>query len=137
MRDLRQRCLQATTYVPFLLLWEYGMDLEGTEFSGGKLTGPLLHTNDVGTLLFVIALILVWFSRRTAAIFSVIAGLLCLPLFLFFTVPGLFYYLFDKYEFKVPLQAYFVWNSWAVLGILAVVMAIYLNLRSCFTSKQT
>jgi hypothetical protein len=112
------------------------MNLEGTEFSGGKLTGPLLHMSDIGTLLFVIALLLVWFFRRVAATVSLIGALLCLPLFLFFTVPGLFYHLFNRYEFKVPLRANVVWNSWAVLGILAVVMALYLNLRS-FTSKQT
>lgn len=135
MRDLRQRCLQAATYLSLLLLWEFGMDLEGTEFSGGKLTGPLLHMNDIGTLLFVIALLLVWFSPRVAATVSLIGAFLCLPLFLFFTVPGLFYHLFNRYEFKVPLGANVVWNSWAVLGILAVVIALYLNLRS-FTSKR-
>src|SRR4051812_12333797 len=81
----------------------YGFLIEGTEFSGGRVTGPLLDMNDVGSLLFVLALLLTFFFRRMAATVTLIASLLCLPLFLYFTAPGPFRRLFGKAEWSVPL----------------------------------
>ena len=85
---------------------------EGTEFIGGWLTGPLLNLYDVGTFLFVPALLLAFFFRRIAAAFALTASLLCLPLYLYFVAPGPFRSVF-RGEYSVPLQASFVWNSWA------------------------
>ena len=84
--------------------------------------------NDIGTFLFAVALLLVWFLPRTAAIVSSTAALLGLPLFLYFTVPVVFYRLFNNLEFSVPLRAN-VWDSWAILGILFTVITLYINLR--------
>ena len=71
-----------------VIVWKYGSDLEGTEFSGGWLTGPLLDMEETGSLLFVLALLLTFFYRRIAAATTLIACLLCLPLYLYFTAPG-------------------------------------------------
>jgi hypothetical protein len=38
-----------------------------SEFSGGRLTGPLLKMADIGFLLFLVALRLTFFFRRVAA----------------------------------------------------------------------
>ena len=66
-RDIKQKLMQAVSCLPFLFLWLYSANLEGTEFSGGKLTGPLLHMNDVGTFLFILPLLMVWFVPRIRA----------------------------------------------------------------------
>jgi hypothetical protein len=44
--------------------------LDGTEFSGGSLTGPLLSMADIGTLLFILALVLTFLFPRVAAAIS-------------------------------------------------------------------
>ena len=48
------------------IVWRYGSSLEGTAFSGW-VTGPLLDMEDVGSLLFRLALLLTFFYRRIAA----------------------------------------------------------------------
>jgi hypothetical protein len=63
-------------------------DLEGTEFSGGSITGPLLRMQDVGSNLFFIVLPLTFFLRRIAAAVILLASLLCLPPYLLSTAPG-------------------------------------------------
>src|SRR5262249_8790181 len=70
--------------------WRFTSHLEGTEFSGGRITSPLLDMQNAGVLLFILALILTFLSRRAAAATILLAGLLCLPLYLCFTAPGPF-----------------------------------------------
>ena len=58
-RDGKTKLTQAAAcLLCAVVVRRYGSDLEGTEFSGGWLTGPLLHMKDVGSLLFVLALLL-------------------------------------------------------------------------------
>ncbi|HSS96543.1 MAG TPA: hypothetical protein VLK33_05930 [Terriglobales bacterium] len=133
-KDTHQKLLQASSYLPLFFVWAYALNLEGTEFSGGMLTGPLLHMNDVGTFLLILPLVMVWFLPRIAGIIGAIAALLCLPLFLYFTVPGIFRSLFTKYPYSVPLQSYLVWDTWAILGIVFVAVALLINLRRCFSA---
>jgi formate hydrogenlyase subunit 3/multisubunit Na+/H+ antiporter MnhD subunit len=104
-------------------------DLEGTEFSGGRITGPLLNMQNAGALLFILALIVTFLSRRAAAAITLLAGLLCLPLYLCFTAPGPFRSIF-KGEWKTPLSANFVWDWWSIAGIVTVAIAVYACLRS-------
>ncbi len=110
------------------LMRKYGPNLEATEFRGGRLTGPLLTLYDVGALLFVPALLLRFFSRRISATITVLAFLLCLPLYLYFTAPGPFRQVFGRANFSVPLQTYFVWDRWSVLGMLTLAVAICISL---------
>jgi len=60
--------------------------LDGTEFSGGWLTGPLLSMVDIGTVLFILALVLTFLLPRVAAVIGLASSLLCLPLYCFFIV---------------------------------------------------
>jgi biopolymer transport protein ExbD len=95
--------------------------LDGTEFSGGRITGPLLDTCELGMLAFVIALVvLYWFLRHSASI-ALGASLCCLPLPLYFFAPGRFRTLF-KGEWSVPLSSSFVWTRWTIIPI-AVILA--------------
>jgi hypothetical protein len=129
-KDGKTKLKQAAACLLCAVVWRYGPPLEGTEFSGGWATGPILHMNDVGTLLFVLALLLTFFYRRIAAAVTVVACLLCLPLYLYFTAPGPFRRFFSRAEWSVPLQASFVWNKWAIGGIVALAIAAYVSLRS-------
>jgi hypothetical protein len=54
------------------------------------------------------------------------------PLYLYFTAPGPFRRVFGG-EYSVPLQANFVWDRSAIVGVLAVTVAICIricNLRT-------
>jgi hypothetical protein len=111
------------------IVWRYGSGAEGTEFSGGWLTGALLDMQDVGCFLFILALLLTFFYRRIAAATAVIACLLCLPLLLYFTAPGPFRSVF-KGSYSIPLQANFVWGGWNITGIVVLIITAFIGLRS-------
>jgi hypothetical protein len=55
-------CLACT-----VVLWDHLYNFDASEFSGGRLTGPLLHMADLGSLLFLAAVLLTFFLRRIAA----------------------------------------------------------------------
>jgi hypothetical protein len=50
-----------------ILVFNYGARLEGTEFSGGRVTGPLLEMSEFGALLLIVAAALTFFYVRIAA----------------------------------------------------------------------
>ena len=112
-----------------VIVWRHGSSLGGTEFSGGRLTGPLLDMENVGSLLFVLALLLTFFYRRIAAVTTLLACLLCLPIYLYFTAPVPFRWVF-RGEYSLPLQSNFVWNKLDAAGIVAVVIAACVGIRS-------
>jgi glycerol-3-phosphate acyltransferase PlsY len=111
------------------IVWRYESSLWGTEFSGGRITGILLGMKDAGSLLFVTALLLTFFYRRIAALITLIACALCLPLYLYFTIPSLFRKIF-RAEWSVPLQAGFIWNNWTVAGIVVLAITASVAVRN-------
>jgi hypothetical protein len=120
----RQKLLQtASCLVCVVVAQRNSFGFGGTEFSGGRLTGPILDALDIGSLLFVLALALTFVRPRIAAVLAIVASLLCLPLYLYFTAPGLFRRVFGG-EYSVPLQANFVWHRSAISGLLAVAVAL-------------
>jgi len=103
--------------------------LEGTELSGGWLTGPLLSMADLGTGLFLLALIVAFIHRRVAAAIGLAASLFCLPLYLYFIAPVLFNQIFGfGHEFKVQPDGGFHWDKWAITGLFTVIVTIYICL---------
>jgi len=108
--------------------WRFESPMVGTEFEGGWLTGPLLAMHFVGTLLFLLALVMTFIVRRTAAAIALLACLLCLPLYLFFTTPGPYRWIFGG-EW-LYYRASFVWDWPAVVGIVAVALAGYAAVRN-------
>lgn len=129
-RDLPQKSWQAAACLSCLaLLWTYGSGLEGTEFSGGRITGPLLDMSDIGIVLFIPALLVVFLYRRVAAVITLLASLLSLPLYIYFAAPGPFRYIF-KGEYSVPAKGNFVWGRQELIGILAITFAIFVSIRS-------
>ncbi len=101
---------------------------EASEFSGGRITGSLLSIFQDGVLLFFMAMILTLFYQRVGAVIGIAASVLCLPLYLYFVVPGLFRSVFAG-EWSVPLQSYFVWDMWAMTGILTLGIAAIVSFR--------
>ena len=114
------------------LAWRYGAELEGTEFGGGRITGPLLDLYDVGLLFFILALLLTFFYLRIAAAIALAASLLCLPLYLDLAAPGPFRWVF-RGQYSVPITAGFVWNRSNVVGILSLSLATCVSVGNLFT----
>ncbi len=111
--------------------------LEGTEFSGGWLTGPLLSMTDVGTVLFVLALIVAFVYPRIAGAIGLASSLLCLPLYLYFIAPVPFNRIFGfGHEFKVQPSGGFHWNKWAIGGVLTLTVATYVCLRGFAVTRR-
>ena len=105
------------------LNWRLTAGLQGTEFSGGTVTGSLLSMSDLAVLLFVVSLFLVFWMRRTAAALMGIGALLCLPLSLLILAPGLFRKLVGGL-WSVPLQSNFTFNKWVIAWFLALLASL-------------
>lgn len=117
----------ATTAVLWIRLDVFG----ASEFGGGWLTGPLLKMAELGSLLFLLALLLTFFLRRIAATIALGATLLCFPLYLYVLMPGPCRQIF-KGEYSVPLNRPFHWDNWAVVGVLCLLFVVTLSLRSYY-----
>jgi|SRR5579859_905083 len=110
-----------------LILDRYVTPLEASEFRGGKVTGILLYLCETGLVLFAIGFFLTFLWRRVAAVVGLLAAFLCLPVFLYEVFPGVFRRLFPG-EWKVPLSG-FELDKLAIFGIVAISLALFLNLR--------
>jgi hypothetical protein len=122
------RLLQAAAYflcAVLILRDPYG--LEGSEFSGGWLTGRLMDSQMVGLLVMGAAVILAFVSTRIAALAALVASLLCWPLYLYFVVPGVFRFAF-RGEYSVPMAHRFVADKWALQSILALLVVDFLSI---------
>jgi len=129
----KQKLLQgASCMVCVVVAQRNSFGVGDTEFSGGHLTGPILNSLEIGSLLFLLALIITFVRPRIAAPLAIVASLLCLPLYLYFTAPGPFRRVFGG-EYSVPLQASFVWNGPAIVGVLVLTVTMCIciwNLRT-------
>lgn len=119
-----------------MTVWRYAYSLEGTEFSGGRLTGLLLNMKTAGALLFVLAGVMIFFYRRIAAAITILASLLCLPFYLYFAAPGPFRSVFGG-EYSVPLGDKFVLDARTVFGILLFAITTFVSLRTLLISKDS
>jgi hypothetical protein len=134
--EMRRKLLQAVTCLACALVAQRDpFGLEGTAFGGGRITDTLLILLDIGSLLFVVALLLTLVRPRVAAVLAIAAALLCLPLYLYLTAPGPFRRLF-RGDYAVPLHADFIWDNWAVLGMLTLTVATCLCLWNLVTGKR-
>ena len=104
--------------------------LEGTEFSGGWLTGPLLSMADIGAGLFVLALVVTLRTPKFAGALGLASSLLCLPLYLYLIAPVRFNEIFGfGHQFKVQPSGNFHWDPWAIGGVLTIAVTTYVCLR--------
>ena len=135
-KNVRRNLTQAAAYLICAIpAWRYSIVLEGTEFSAGRLGGPLTAIEDAGAYLLVLALVLTFLYRRIAAVVTVVASVLCLPFYLYFTAPGPFRRVF-KGQYKLLVSADFVWDTWAVGGIVSVAIALYVCLVALLVRNE-
>jgi hypothetical protein len=106
-----------------------------SEFSGGSVTGPLFRLADAGSILFALGLLLAFVFRRVAASLSLVASLLCLPLYLYLMFPGVSRKIFHG-EYSIPLESNVIWDKWLIVGLLALATAIYVCSRNLFAASD-
>lgn len=135
--DLQQVCQAGSFLLCVFLALQITDGLEGTEFSGGWLTGALLSMEHIGTLLFVLALVVTFVFPRVAAAIGLVSSLLCLPLYFFFIAPVPFAQVFSSgHEFKVQPAPGFHWHTWPATGLLALAFALYSCIRRLAAAGQ-
>lgn len=132
-RSGKRMLIQATGSVVCLAFtWRLTYGLGRTEFSGGRITGPLLSMSDFAILLFLVSTILVFWLPRTMAFLAGLACVLCFPLCALFLAPGPCRKIVGG-VWSVPLQSNLVLTAstlgWAVILIATFVVAIW-NLTS-------
>lgn len=119
MKKTIQSAFLATAYVLCALAaWNSSEDLIGTEFSGGRVTGPMLDGSLIAALAFVLAVITTFISRRIASMLALLAIAISLPLYLFRVFPRIFVQVVGG-EWANPPTEVFVWHPWPVTGLLA------------------
>jgi hypothetical protein len=116
------------------LLW-YGSWLENSEFPSGRVTGVLLQLYDAGFYLFIAALALIFIWPRIAAGVELVAALLCLPVFLYATFPGMFRWIFPG-QYKTSLTSSFTPDRWTILIVLVIALVSFLNIRNLFLGPE-
>jgi hypothetical protein len=112
-----------------VVAWTQADRVDGSEFIGGRVTGPIFSLFESGILVFVLAILLTFIYRRVAAVMGMAASFLCLPLYLYFTAPGPFRFFF-RGIYSVPLQSNFVWDNGVIGGMLTLAGAVFVCSRS-------
>ena len=128
--DIRQAYQAGSYLICVFLTWQITSGLEGTEFSGGWLTGPLLSMADTGTALFIVSVVLTFVVPRVAAAIGLASSVLCLPLYLFLIAPVPFAQVFARgHEFKDQPAPGVHWHVWPVSGLLALAVTLCFCIR--------
>jgi hypothetical protein len=132
------QAFQAASFLPCVsLALKLTSGLDGTEFSGGWLTGALLSMADNAIILFILALVLTFFFPRVAAAIGLLSSLLCVPLCCFFIAPVPFAQVFARsHEFKDQPSPGFHWHAWPVVTLFAVALTCYLCIRRLAAKGQ-
>ena len=87
---------------------------------------------DIGSTLFLAAIVLTFFLPRIAASIALAAAILCFPFYLHVLMPGPSHWIF-RGEYSFPLSRAFYWDNWAVVGVLSLLVAAILSI--CCYSK--
>lgn len=128
--------LALLSLICIVLNWKLTIGLDGTEFPGGRITGPLHSMSDAAFVLFIVSLLLLIRLPRVSAAASGIATLLCIPLSFLLLAPGPFRRIAGG-KWTAPLDSNFVLSRWtvgwslALLTSVAVALAILLQPRTC------
>ena len=132
----KNELLQAASFILCVVVaWTQADQVDGSEFIGGRVTGPVFRLFDLGIFVFVLAIVFTFIYRRAGALTGVVASLLCLPFYIYFTAPGSFRAVF-KGIYSVPLQSNFVWDQGMVAGMLTLVVAILVSMRNFPAARQ-
>lgn len=119
-----------------VILWRELDVLGPSEFSGGYVSGPLLRIADVACFLFLLGLGLTFAFRRTAAALLISATLLCWPLYLYLTFPGVVRKITGG-EYSTPLLANVIWDRWLIAGMFCLLGLTYVCVRNLCATRGT
>jgi hypothetical protein len=125
----------ATCLISVILVFRFAVPIEAAEFGGGGVTRHLVDLEEIGVLLFVVAIVLSFLYARLASIAAITACFLCLPFYIYFIIPGLFRRILPG-EYSIPLQTYFVWNTWAVIGLFSMVLTFAVHIRNSLVQRK-
>jgi glucan phosphoethanolaminetransferase (alkaline phosphatase superfamily) len=136
MKRISQKVLQAAMCLfCAVAAWNSLEDLTGTELVGGTVTGPMINVAAIAAIVLVLAVVVTFIWRRVAAISALVASALCLPLYIYRTLPRLFRSIFPGL-YKGPSEGTLIWHSWSITGILATVVVAYLCYRSLLSQSD-
>ena len=135
--DVWQVVLASTFAGCAFLEWQITDGLDGTEFSGGWLTGPLLSMAEVGIVLFILSFLLVLPVPRIAAVSGLISSLLSLPLCCFFIAPVPFAKVFAPgAEFSIEPEPGFHWHRWPTIAFVCLTSSACICARRLVIGKR-
>jgi hypothetical protein len=119
----------ASSLICAIVVWR-GLDVLGqSEFSGGYISGRLFWVADKAWVLFVLGLVLTFVFRRAAAVILIVASLLCLPLYLYLTFPGVIRKM-TGVDFSAPIVPNVILDRWLIAGMLALLAMTYVCVRN-------
>lgn len=121
--DLKSRRLFASIVPALVLAFVQLAFHDGSEYIGGTITRPIFNLHDMGTHLLLISLIVAGWSSRIASIFCIVGAVLCLPMYAWGFLPGIYNWLFPG---NYPLAAlpFIVVSPLDFIGAISVVLAV-------------
>jgi len=118
-----------------MFIGKFFIRLDGTEFSGGQITGPLLTLCLIGGCSMIAGAVLTFFYRRSSVGIITAAGVLSMLPCLYFMTPRLFRFVF-RGEYAVSDPRMFSWDGPSVVVIVTVSLAIYFSLLNFFKRQK-
>lgn len=124
----RKLLLSGICLVSLVTGWTFLFIFTGTEAEGGRVTGPIGLLFNLGFLVLLVAALLAFFYPRIAGVACLIGSLLCLPLVLYFVMPGIFQRAL-RGEWRT-IGPDFRWESHAIPALVALLIAILIAVRN-------
>ena len=104
------------------------IELDGSEFGSGLVTGKINHAAFWGGLLLLVATILTMRSQSFAMFLMAGSVFLIVPLYIYQISPKLVQMLFPG-DYSVPALSWFYFDSYAVVGLSFLLMVVGLGWR--------
>lgn len=112
------------------------IELDGSEFGSGLVTGKINHAAFWGGVLLLVATVLTMRSQSYAMFFIAGSVFLILPLYVYPISPKLVQMLFPG-DYSVPALSWFYFDSYAVAGLSFLLVVVGLGWRlNAVTTKR-
>lgn len=118
------------------LMFRIYFALDGSEFHGGTVTGPIFNMCEAAIVFFIVGIALAYPWPRIGSVLGLVASLLSRPILVYFIAPGPFRAVF-KGEYSVPLQSNFVWDTWSLPPAIAILIVILISVWNLLMVRRT
>jgi len=95
------------------------MELIGTEFGEGQLTGVFVRLCLGGGMLFLACAVMTWRAWRGGGVFSTAAAAICSPLYVYRVAPASLQWL-SPAQASVRPPDRLIFDGWAIAGLLSL-----------------